>query len=690
MNVKYKITALSKDLKVPTKDILAMFPESAAKKLSSSLNEDELNTVFEILTKKYAVDNLDAYFSAKKKPSAPKPQPKTAAKPAAAADTKKPAAQKTEKQPAKPEKQSVKTDKQPQKAVKQPQKTDNKQPRPVVRPAARKSFQERFSAENQTIAQNKPKKDEKILKPKKDERKPKIIIPSTIQNDTSTVTSDSDVNRSFRRVDIRASNVDLDKYNEKYDRIAPVVNDNSIIKKQKINQKSAQKGKPLYSRKEQEAMKLKKMELERQRRQKLEITLPEEITVGDLAAKLKIQSVEIIKRLMANGVMATINQTIDYDTAALVAMDIGAKVEKEVVVTIEDRLIDESEDVSDNLYPRDPVVVVMGHVDHGKTSILDAIRHTHVTDGEAGGITQHIGAYRVNIKGQYITFLDTPGHEAFTSMRARGAQITDIAILVVAADDGIMPQTVEAINHAKAANVSIIVAINKIDKPTANPDKVKQELTEYGLVPEEWGGDVICVPVSAKTHENLDTLLEMILLAAEVKELKANPDRLAKGVIIEAKLDKGRGPVATALVQNGTLKLGDIVIAGSCVGKIRVMLDDTGKRITSAGPSVPVEITGLDDVPSAGDSFNAVSDERLARELADQRKFNAKEEQFQSVQKVTLDNLFSQITEGEIKELPIVVKADEVPMRLPCTCLPVQAEAPASLSCDPQGSCQRH
>lgn len=658
MNVKYKITALSKDLKVPTKDILAMFPESAAKKLSSSLNEDELNTVFEILTKKYAVDNLDAYFSAKKKPSAPKPQPKTAAKPAAAADTKKPAAQKTEKQPAKPEKQSVKTDKQPQKAVKQPQKTDNKQPRPVVRPAARKSFQERFSAENQTIAQNKPKKDEKILKPKKDERKPKIIIPSTIQNDTSTVTSDSDVNRSFRRVDIRASNVDLDKYNEKYDRIAPVVNDNSIIKKQKINQKSAQKGKPLYSRKEQEAMKLKKMELERQRRQKLEITLPEEITVGDLAAKLKIQSVEIIKRLMANGVMATINQTIDYDTAALVAMDIGAKVEKEVVVTIEDRLIDESEDVSDNLYPRDPVVVVMGHVDHGKTSILDAIRHTHVTDGEAGGITQHIGAYRVNIKGQYITFLDTPGHEAFTSMRARGAQITDIAILVVAADDGIMPQTVEAINHAKAANVSIIVAINKIDKPTANPDKVKQELTEYGLVPEEWGGDVICVPVSAKTHENLDTLLEMILLAAEVKELKANPDRLAKGVIIEAKLDKGRGPVATALVQNGTLKLGDIVIAGSCVGKIRVMLDDTGKRITSAGPSVPVEITGLDDVPSAGDSFNAVSDERLARELADQRKFNAKEEQFQSVQKVTLDNLFSQITEGEIKELPIVVKAD--------------------------------
>ena len=665
MNVKYKITALSKDLKVPTKDILAMFPESASKKLSSSLNEDELNTVFEILTKKYAVDNLDAYFSAKKKPSAPKPQPKTAAKPAAAADTKKPAAQKTEKQPAKTEKQpaktekqSVKTDKQPQKAVKQPQKTDNKQPRPVLRPAARKSFQERFSAENQTIAQNKPKKDEKILRTKKDERKPKIIIPSTIQNDTSTVTSDSDVNRSFRRVDIRASNVDLDKYNEKYDRIAPVVNDNSIIKKQKINQKSAQKGKPLYSRKEQEAMKLKKMELERQRRQKLEITLPEEITVGDLAAKLKIQSVEIIKRLMANGVMATINQTIDYDTAALVAMDIGAKVEKEVVVTIEDRLIDESEDVSDNLYPRDPVVVVMGHVDHGKTSILDAIRHTHVTAGEAGGITQHIGAYRVNIKGQYITFLDTPGHEAFTSMRARGAQITDIAILVVAADDGIMPQTVEAINHAKAANVSIIVAINKIDKPTANPDKVKQELTEYGLVPEEWGGDVICVPVSAKTHENLDTLLEMILLAAEVKELKANPDRLAKGVIIEAKLDKGRGPVATALVQNGTLKLGDIVIAGSSVGKIRVMLDDTGKRITSAGPSVPVEITGLDDVPSAGDSFNAVSDERLARELADQRKFNAKEEQFQSVQKVTLDNLFSQITEGEIKELPIVVKAD--------------------------------
>ena len=373
---------------------------------------------------------------------------------------------------------------------------------------------------------------------------------------------------------------------------------------------------------------------------------------------LKVQAAEIIKRLMSVGVMASISDVIDYDTAALVAMEIGAKVEKEVFVTIEERLFEPEEDKDEDLVKRSPIVVVMGHVDHGKTSLLDAIRKTNVTTGEAGGITQHIGAYQVRINGEAITFLDTPGHEAFTAMRARGAQVTDIAVLVVAADDGIMPQTVEAINHAKAANVSIIVAINKIDKPTANPDKVKQELTEYGLVPEEWGGDVICVPVSAKTGENIDTLLEMINLVAEVQELKANPNRMATGTVIEARLDKGRGPVATMLVQNGTLHTGDVIIAGAALGRVRVMLDDRGNRIQAAGPSMPVEITGLAEVPAAGDTFHAVEDERLAKELVEQRKQEAKEEQFSAYRKVTLDNLFSQISEGEMKELPIIVKAD--------------------------------
>ena len=359
------------------------------------------------------------------------------------------------------------------------------------------------------------------------------------------------------------------------------------------------------------------------------------------------------------GIMASISQVIDYDTAALVAMEIGAKVEREVVVTIEDRLFVPDEEQDDtNMQPRCPVVVVMGHVDHGKTSLLDAIRSANVTLGEAGGITQHIGAYQVICDDRPITFLDTPGHAAFTSMRARGAQVTDIAVLVVAADDGIMPQTVEAINHAKAAGVNIIVAINKIDKPAANIDKVKQELTEHNLVPEEWGGDVICVPVSAKTKEGIDNLLENILLVAEVGELKANPDRAAKGTVIEAKLDKGRGPIATILVQNGTLRLGDVVIAGTSLGRVRVMLNDKGERITEAGPSTPVEITGLSEVPSAGDIFNAVADERLAKELAEQRRHEAKEEVFKAYQKVTLDNLFSQISDGEMKELPIIVKAD--------------------------------
>ena len=484
--------------------------------------------------------------------------------------------------------------------------------------------------------------------------------PQTGNTPAATVSESASTGTRGRHVDMRTSQVNLDKYNEKYDNIATssIGNKDTGVKKQKLTQRSAQRGRPQFSRKDKEAQKMRRLEMERQRRQKLEITIPDEIQVGELAARLKVTAAEVIKRLMALGVMASVTEVIDYDTAAMVAMEIGAKVEKEVILTIEDRLIDDSEDNDENLQERSPVVVVMGHVDHGKTSLLDAIRHANVTSTEAGGITQHIGAYRVMVNGRPITFLDTPGHEAFTSMRARGAQVTDIAILVVAADDGIMPQTVEAINHAKAAGVSIIVAINKMDKDTANPDKVKQELTEYELVPEEWGGDVICVPVSAVTKQGIDTLLEMVQLVADMKELKANPDRLAKGTVIEAKLDKGRGPVATVLVQNGTLHTGDVIIAGTALGRVRVMLDDHGQQVEEAGPSVPVEITGLAEVPSAGDTFNAVEDERLARELVEQRRHEQKEEVFKSYQKVTLDNLFSQIAEGEMKELPIIVKAD--------------------------------
>ena len=463
-----------------------------------------------------------------------------------------------------------------------------------------------------------------------------------------------------KTVDTRGSYVELDKYNERYESIAPAgkMNPDSFQRKQKIQQKSQQKGKQFGGKRETEAQKLKRLELERARKQQLKVQIPDEIVVSELASRLKVTATEVIKKLFNLGVMANLNETIDFDTASLVAEDLGAKVEKEVVVTIEERLFEEVEDTEENLVPRSPVVVVMGHVDHGKTSLLDYIKHTSVTSTEAGGITQHIGAYRVKVADRDITFLDTPGHEAFTAMRARGAKVTDIAILVVAADDGIMPQTVEAINHAKEAGVSIIVAINKMDKEGANPDKIKEELTKYDLVCEEWGGDVICVPVSAKTGMGMDTLLEMVCLTADVLELKANPNRLARGAVIEARLDKGRGPIATVLVQNGTLKTGDVIIAGTAVGRVRVMRDDKGRTVHEAGPAVPVEIMGLAEVPAAGDTFAAVEDERLARELVEKRKHDAKEEQFKAYSKVTLDNLFSQIEEGSVKELPIIVKAD--------------------------------
>ncbi|MGN0626321.1 MAG: translation initiation factor IF-2 [Oscillospiraceae bacterium] len=612
MMIKYRVHEVAKDLNVPSKDVITLLGKhfDTPKKHMTALTEEELNVVFEHFTQKNQVENFDAYFaSGKKEEPVEKASPKEE-KSSAPAEKKEPA-------PAQPQPQK---DKKP--ADQKPGQQNTRNPQ-GSRPA---------------LQQNRPQAG---------------AASATVSEAGSTGTRG-------RHVDMRTSQVNLDKYNEKYDNIATssMGNRDTGVKKQKLTQRSAQRGRPQFSRKDKEAQKMRRLEMERQRRQKLEITIPDEIQVGELAARLKVTAAEVIKRLMALGVMASVTEVIDYDTAAMVAMEIGAKVEKEVILTIEDRLIDDSEDNDENLQERSPVVVVMGHVDHGKTSLLDAIRHANVTSTEAGGITQHIGAYRVMVNDRPITFLDTPGHEAFTSMRARGAQVTDIAILVVAADDGIMPQTVEAINHAKAAGVSIIVAINKMDKDTANPDKVKQELTEYELVPEEWGGDVICVPVSAVTKQGIDTLLEMVQLVADMKELKANPDRLAKGTVIEAKLDKGRGPVATVLVQNGTLRTGDVIIAGTALGRVRVMLDDHGQHVEEAGPSVPVEITGLAEVPSAGDTFNAVEDERLARELVEQRRHEQKEEAFKSYQKVTLDNLFSQIAEGEMKELPIIVKAD--------------------------------
>ncbi len=469
--------------------------------------------------------------------------------------------------------------------------------------------------------------------------------------------------RERRVVDTSAVQVNSARFDDRVDNLVSERVQNYAGGKQRIGKKGQQQNRKdnkfrgNKSRNEEQE-KLRRLQMEVARKAPLTVKIPEEITVGELASRMKKTAGEVIKLLMKNGVMAAINQTIDFDTAEYVATEMGCKVEKEITVTIEDRIIDDHEDTPDELQGRAPVVVVMGHVDHGKTSTLDAIRHAKVTAGEAGGITQHIGAYTVEINGDPITFLDTPGHAAFTSMRARGAMCTDIAILVVAADDGIMPQTVESINHAKAAKVPIIVAINKMDKPTANPDRIKQQLTEYDLIPEEWGGDTIICPISAKTGEGLDNLLEMVILTAEVQELKANPNRRAKGTVIEARLDKTRGPIATLLVQNGTLKQGDIIIAGTAVGRVRVMTNDKGRTVKTAGPSQPVEITGLADVPSPGDEFNAVTDERMARELVEQRRQAEKDAAANAMSKVTLDNLFAKMQEGEMKELPLIVKAD--------------------------------
>ncbi len=463
-------------------------------------------------------------------------------------------------------------------------------------------------------------------------------------------------------MDTRGDSVDLSKYDERMDQLVPEraqkIN-NTPQGKHKIKRQADRRGFVSNKKRQEEQERLRRLQMqEKAKKVQLKVLIPDEINVGELAVRLKKTAADVIKQLMKLGVMANVSQSVDFDTASLVAEEFGAKVEHEVIVTIEEKLIDDSTDDEKNLQPRPPVVVVMGHVDHGKTSLLDAIRHAHVTEGEAGGITQHIGAYQVQLDDRLITFLDTPGHAAFTSMRARGAQVTDVAILVVAADDGVMPQTVEAINHAKAAGVPIIVAVNKIDKEGANPDRVLQQLTEYELVPEEWGGDTIVCNISAKQNIGIENLLEMVLLTADIQELKANPDRRAKGTVIEAKLDRGRGPVATILIQNGTLHTGDIVIAGKTVGRVRAMTDDRGRKLDSAGPSMPVEIIGLSEVPDAGDLFYAVEDERMARELAEQRKTEEKDEKAKMQEKITLENLFSHIKEGEVKDFNIIVKAD--------------------------------
>ena len=604
--IKYKVKEVAADLDVATKDVITVLKDKCGvdKKAMTALSEDELNFIFDYYTQLNAVADLSAYFAVRDNAI-------------------------------KKQEEEAQLRREEEKKRREEEKKRREEEKDKLRPDSAKK-----SGKQQTPDQ--PKKD-------KVDRTADIDLKSEIKSKRGT----------GRIVDTGAAEVNVDKYNQRYDDLAldKVRSENNMSsKKQKINQRSKQKNRRSAKR-ETERERMERIEKERKAK-KMTILLPDEISIGDLALKLKATVAEVVKKAFLMGTMVTANDVVDFDTASLIAMEFHAKVEKEVVVTIEERIIDDSEDKDENLVDRAPVVVVMGHVDHGKTSLLDYIRNAHVTATEAGGITQHIGAYRVNINDRDITFLDTPGHEAFTTMRARGAQVTDIAILVVAADDGIMPQTVEAINHAKAAGVSVIVAINKMDKPGANPEQVKQQLTEYELVPEEWGGDTPCVPVSAKTGMGIDDLLEMVLLVADMKELKANPDRAAKGTVIEARLDKGRGPVASILVQNGTLHTGDIVVAGTAVGHVRAMTDDKGSRVNEAGPSIPVEITGLDGVPTGGDTFNAVTDERLARELVEQRKHEQKEAEFNARTKVTLDNLFDQMKLGEVKELKIIVKAD--------------------------------
>ena len=616
MDFKYKITDVAKEFDLPAKKIIETVAPLTGEtyKTGGTFGEKELNVLLETLTRTNAETSMDAYLNSAKAQPEPKPAPKA---------EKKPAEKKAEP---KPEAKPAPKAEEPKKEARKPEKQAEK------RSEKRVTFQELAA-------------DTGIKKP--------VAATEQVQ-----------VNRARVSVDTRTVDVNVDKFNARYDDLADSRNmpskrkNQPTGKKEKFNNRNNRRGQQFGRRRETEAERLQRIQLEKARNAQLKISIPDEITVGELATRLKQSAAKVVAKFMQMGEMHAISDVVDFDTAALIAEEFHAKVEHEVHVSIEERLFVQEEDNAADLVERPPVVVVMGHVDHGKTSILDAIRNSNVTKGEAGGITQAIGAYQVKSGESLITFLDTPGHEAFTAMRARGANMTDIAVLVVAADDGIMPQTIESINHAKAANVKLIVAINKMDKPTANPERVKEQLTKYEIVPEDWGGDVACIPVSAVTGMGISDLLERIALEAEVMELRANPNRRGKGAVVEARLDKGQGPIATLLVQNGTLHKGDCLIAGTAVGRVRTMRDDKGREITEAGPSTPVEITGLTEVPEAGELFEAVEDERLARELADKRTSEAKEKQFAAYTKVTLDNLFDQMAANDMKELPIVVKAD--------------------------------
>ena len=613
MEIKYKIKEVADDFAMPAKDVIEAVGKFFPKPKSSSqnLSEEQLNVVFDYITQNHQISSLEEVFAAAKPKeapaeSAPAPQPQSA-QPSPAAQQKP---------------QSAPAQKPAAPAQRPTQNAPAAQQKPQMQPRPQPSAQP--SAKPQSQPQPERKRERRVI-------------------DTSAVT------------------VNADRYDDRVDSLVSERVQNYQSGKQKIGNKNKkqQQAKKFGSKtRSEEQEKMRRLQLEIAKKAQLVVKIPDEITVGELASRMKKTAVEVIKCLLKNGVMATVNQTIDFDTAEFVAVELGCKVEREVVVTIEEKLFDDHEDTADELVTRPPVVVVMGHVDHGKTSLLDYVRHAKVAAGEAGGITQHIGAYTVKINGQPITFLDTPGHAAFTEMRARGAMCTDIAILVVAADDGIMPQTIEAINHAKAANIPIIVAVNKMDKHGANPDRILTQLTEHGLTPAEWGGETEVCRISAKTGMGIDDLLETVILTAEMQELKANPNRAGKGSVIEARLDKTRGPIATLLVQNGTLHQGDIIIAGTAVGRVRVMTNDKGQQVKDAGPSIPVEITGLTEVPTPGDEFSAVADERMARQLVEQRKQKIKDDLNKLNQKVTLESLFSKLKEGEMKELNLIVKAD--------------------------------
>ncbi len=613
IEIKYKIKEVADDFAMPAREIIEIVGRFFPKPKSSSqnLNEEQLNVVFDYITQTHQIDSIEQVFAAAAKPEpAPAPAPEAPKQPAAPAPAAAPAA-KPAQSGARPAQNAASAARPAQNA--RPQQQSQPQNRP------------------QQSAQQQPKQ------PQPERKRERRVI------DTSAVT------------------VNADRYDDRVDSLVSDRVQNYQSGKQKIgnkNKKQQQARKFGSKSRSEEQEKMRRLQLEIAKKAPLVVKIPDEITVGELASRMKKTAVEVIKCLMRNGVMATVNQTIDFDTAEFVAVELGCKVEREVVVTIEEKLFDDHQDTADELISRPPVVVVMGHVDHGKTSLLDYVRHAKVAAGEAGGITQHIGAYTVKVNGQPITFLDTPGHAAFTEMRARGAMCTDIAILVVAADDGIMPQTIEAINHAKAANIPIIVAVNKMDKHGANPDRILTQLTEHELTPAEWGGDTEVCRISAKTGQGVDELLETVLLTAEMQELKANPNRAGKGSVIEARLDKTRGPIATLLVQNGTLHQGDLIIAGTAVGRVRVMTNDKGQQVKDAGPSIPVEITGLTEVPTPGDEFNAVADERMARQLVEQRKQKIKDDLNKLNQKVTLESLFSKLKEGEMKELNLIVKAD--------------------------------